>query len=203
MKTIKEWLNELPEPYRSEALANVDPTYIDYKEETGSLAEALFHAFSWDASAQGHDYWQILCTEAGVKGHVEAPVTHPQPFNLEAAKAGEPVEMEDGTPIHRFLCFDRAYPGYPIVATYFDKDGKEQTETFTRNGKYDIVGGCVFGKDLRMAAKKPKTVTRWMNVTKTGGNYTAAGNFYDNEEQARNAPASHGVIATVPVTFNV
>lgn len=52
-KTIKEWLEELPEPYRTQALKNTKK--LDYV--TGSLERALNCAFDWDSSKEGYNYW--------------------------------------------------------------------------------------------------------------------------------------------------
>lgn len=56
MKTIKEWLETLDEPERTQALANVDP-----RMENAMAIEpcvALFHAFSWGRTPEGVDYWK-------------------------------------------------------------------------------------------------------------------------------------------------
>jgi hypothetical protein len=53
-KTIKQWLETLPEPYRGQALANLkNPEQID-----NSLNGALKGAFVWETSAEGHAYWE-------------------------------------------------------------------------------------------------------------------------------------------------
>ena len=45
-KTIEEWLKELDEPYRSQALKNNEIDYV----KVDSLKEALFGAFDWTNS---------------------------------------------------------------------------------------------------------------------------------------------------------
>jgi hypothetical protein len=61
-KTIKEWLEDLPEPYRSEALANFDdyveiyPTKLREKEL--STKHAIINAFNWEGSTEGGEYWR-------------------------------------------------------------------------------------------------------------------------------------------------
>lgn len=57
-KTIKEWLEELPEPYRTQALNNADEVLLECTEETQS--EALKGAFMWFTTEEGHDYWSQL-----------------------------------------------------------------------------------------------------------------------------------------------
>lgn len=61
MKTIKEWLEELPEPYRTQALELYD-TYWGDKDvpKTVSLPEALRGAFVWGNTTQGYEYWSSL-----------------------------------------------------------------------------------------------------------------------------------------------
>lgn len=60
MKTTKQWLESLPEPYRSEALNNADPRVL-VKESTDSLlSEALISSFTWSTSSQGFNYWKKL-----------------------------------------------------------------------------------------------------------------------------------------------
>jgi hypothetical protein len=58
MKTIKEWLEELPEPYRSQALENTGDS--DGEMEVKSLVTALECAFLWISSSQGYHYWSQL-----------------------------------------------------------------------------------------------------------------------------------------------
>lgn len=58
MKTIKQWLNELPEPYRSQALENADTNVLNSKGI--SLIGCLMEAFNWHKSTQGFEYWYKL-----------------------------------------------------------------------------------------------------------------------------------------------
>lgn len=57
-KTIREWLEELPEPYRTEAINNAYELIIDTPEK--SITEALSNAFVWKNSPQGNKYWNEL-----------------------------------------------------------------------------------------------------------------------------------------------
>lgn len=61
MKTIKEWLEELPEPYRSKALGYCDnPTLYSLSH---SLEGTLLRAFTWDDTAEGPKYWERVSRE--------------------------------------------------------------------------------------------------------------------------------------------
>jgi hypothetical protein len=66
MKTYVDWFNELPEPYRTQALENVRSGRCEHShryEETDtfiSMAEAITMTMHWSATPQGHEYWNEL-----------------------------------------------------------------------------------------------------------------------------------------------
>jgi hypothetical protein len=64
-KTIKQWLSELPEPYRTEALHNLEvcPWYGP-EAAKDSLSEALSIGFWWDCTKRGLDYWLAIYIRA-------------------------------------------------------------------------------------------------------------------------------------------
>ncbi len=57
MKTAREWFETFPEPYKSQAIANLKW----YKSRKyGSAADALGLAFPWSETHEGHEgseYW--------------------------------------------------------------------------------------------------------------------------------------------------
>ena len=58
MKTIREWLNELTEPYRSRAIRNAVNTLnplLDLSQV--SMEDAIWGAFDWNKTPEGHDFW--------------------------------------------------------------------------------------------------------------------------------------------------
>lgn len=59
MRPVVEFLEELEEPYRSQALKNFeDQRTLDEDEYLDVNAyEALHGAFHWGATPEGHDYW--------------------------------------------------------------------------------------------------------------------------------------------------
>ena len=75
-QTLRDWLQELPEPYLSQALANVerqDMTILDSKsymlEATRdllafdiplNLGVILQGAFTWNDSLEGPEYWAAI-----------------------------------------------------------------------------------------------------------------------------------------------
>ena len=61
MKTIKEWLEELPEPYKTQALTNMKNFALYAGEyEVTSLDKAIEWAFYWGQTPEGLSYWDDL-----------------------------------------------------------------------------------------------------------------------------------------------
>lgn len=66
-KTVREWLEEFPEPIRSQAKVNLEeanrenPLRADW--ETSSLFEAMSVAFVWSESREGGAYWAGVMKE--------------------------------------------------------------------------------------------------------------------------------------------
>ena len=58
MKTIKKWLEELPEPYRTQALDNLSEE--DGLIESETMEYAIRAAFVWFHTEEGHTYWSNL-----------------------------------------------------------------------------------------------------------------------------------------------
>lgn len=63
MKTIKEWLHELPEPYRIRALHNVKESFELLEITEDSLIEALSGAFVWSTTKEGYEFWSKFVEE--------------------------------------------------------------------------------------------------------------------------------------------
>lgn len=77
MKT-RDWLQILPEPYRTEALANSDDEVSELTEtdyEPINLAEALGAWFVWDGTPQGHGYWSQVAQWASGNAELPPPFT--------------------------------------------------------------------------------------------------------------------------------
>jgi len=60
MKTHLEWYEELPEPYRSQAIANYDEEFAKRFREATSIHDAIYHGFIWLGSLEGAEYWNEL-----------------------------------------------------------------------------------------------------------------------------------------------
>ena len=64
-KTIKEWLQTLPEPHREAAITNATlDGSIGYWVTEPTLADALAAAFVWHITPQGQDYWNDVFRRA-------------------------------------------------------------------------------------------------------------------------------------------
>lgn len=64
VKTIEAWLQELPEPYRSQALTNM--WWEDKNNMYLHLHQALFAAFNWSRSPEKYIFWHdvyVLCRD--------------------------------------------------------------------------------------------------------------------------------------------
>jgi len=55
MKTIREWLETLPDGYRERALANMDEISAD--QTVSRVNVALGMAFDWEEAREGFDFW--------------------------------------------------------------------------------------------------------------------------------------------------
>lgn len=61
MKTIKDWLEELPEGIKEKALLNYKASPQNKeKEVVGSLSAAISGAFVWIDTPEGHEFWENL-----------------------------------------------------------------------------------------------------------------------------------------------
>ena len=83
-KTIKEWLEELPEGYRERALNNLRKVAINWHEPT--MVGAITGAFLWVESPEGLDFW------ADVKNHYATGTPLPPlPQKTKPLKSNEQI----------------------------------------------------------------------------------------------------------------
>ena len=59
MKTIKQWLNELPSELKASAYYEIKKQCCQYalQQKRESLSGAIHAAFCWCESMEGHDFW--------------------------------------------------------------------------------------------------------------------------------------------------
>ena len=111
-----------------------------------------------------------------------------KPFNLEAAKAGEPVCTRDGREV-RIICFDRI-GNLSIIALVKNRES-ETVYYYYNNGK-DNKEDIEKDYDLLM---KPIIKTGWINVHKNNG-------LYETEEDAKKNQLNDDFVA-VKVEFEI
>ena len=67
-KTALEWFNELPEPYKSQAIENATnyshggdgDSDVNLSMEHYFMSDAITSSIHWSSTPQGHDYWNRL-----------------------------------------------------------------------------------------------------------------------------------------------
>jgi hypothetical protein len=113
-----------------------------------------------------------------------------KPFDLEAAKAGAPVQTKDGFQV-RLLCFDRKspLPRFSIAGLVALGEDDERVRLWNKEGVCQTDPCC----DLAMATVKRSRV-QWVNVYK---GYSAI--HYSKEYADKRA--RDGRLACVPVTL--
>lgn len=119
MKTVREWAKHLPEPIRTQFLENVqalndNPEKI-LDKDVESLSSAIFCAFGWIRSPQGHDYWNMIDNRAMTgEFNQSTPMTVPellakidkQIAELKAKQAeleAQPMSLENIEPLHNSI----------------------------------------------------------------------------------------------------
>ncbi len=57
-KTVRDHLEDLPEPYRTQALQNM--WWEDADSKYQDKRKALYQAFNWSNTDQGYNYWREI-----------------------------------------------------------------------------------------------------------------------------------------------
>jgi hypothetical protein len=104
-------------------------------------------------------------------------------FDLERAKAGDPVIQRNGLPA-RIVCFDVKNDNYPLIVVRTEDIGEESFSSYTESGKLWL-GDDKSHRDLFMA---PQKITYWYNLYKVGG---LASDYFDSKEEAKKNIISH------------
>ncbi|WP_258898239.1 hypothetical protein [Burkholderia glumae] len=120
-----------------------------------------------------------------------------KPFDLEAAKRGEPLVTRDGRAAHFIAYVPELGKGYQVIARI---DGLLVPHTFFENGSYDCHHED--NDDLFMA---PRKVTRWVNLynAPTVHHLARCAYHYPTEEDARRDSDSSAIAIAIPVEIEV
>jgi hypothetical protein len=60
MKTVFEWMQEIPEPHRAKAIKNISNGVFIRGTKVSSITAAIKTAFWWAKSPEGHYYWKAV-----------------------------------------------------------------------------------------------------------------------------------------------
>jgi len=102
MKTIREWLEQLPEPYRGQAMANMDIQRPgDLGGEHPCIRNAIEAAFRWDDSKEGHEYWSDLRDKYKSAPWNDDATPEPSPTN--AISALHAIALKEGFPVEEIM----------------------------------------------------------------------------------------------------
>jgi hypothetical protein len=120
MKTIKEWLESLPEPHRKQALANCHKIE-QRKAQYSNPILALKDAFSWTNSPQGYEYWEGVGNHMAWTTKLPKPIFAPAPTN--ALSALHAIALKKGFPVEQIMGIGQC--GAPGDWWYSLEDGVE------------------------------------------------------------------------------
>ena len=116
-------------------------------------------------------------------------------FNLEAAKAGQPVCTRDGRKA-RIICFDVKGDICPIIALV-EENGMEVTKHYDINGRANYKNADNY--DLMMLPEKKE---RWVNIYKGATRYFLGCRLFDTKKEAKNAvKGDKNYITTIKVCW--
>ena len=85
-KTIREWLEQLPEPYRSRAIGQIDTWFGMPCGSIHNVADAISWFADWNKTKEGAAYWTNLCQRAE-DGEFDRPAEQPTAFPDELSVA--------------------------------------------------------------------------------------------------------------------
>lgn len=106
---------------------------------------------------------------------------HFKPFDLEAAKNGEPVMTRGGGTVE-FISFDLNDKHQKIAAIITDPSGRQHVESYETDGSKDY--GDYPSPDTLKMVLFGKMVKKWVNLYREKGIEKLGNVFYDTWEQA-------------------
>lgn len=116
-------------------------------------------------------------------------------FDLEKAKAGEPLMTRDGRKAR--MIGERKHPEYPIVVAVCDKNGYEEVFLYTNEGRNYIHQKA--DEDLFMVPKKRK---KYANFYLKDEDFYDLSEVYDNKDDAiRNIRYDVKYIKTIEIEW--
>ena len=161
-------ISDSPELHGYPFILRADPATLLYPDMD------ILHVGYWYQDARGQlAYEPAINTDENLAPPFDNKEPEPmnaKPFDLEKAKAGEPVMTRDGCKA-RVICFDCEVVDFPLVALVTDPEsGTETLETYRADGCYTIAM-AVTDLDLVMAPIKKEG---WMNIYSHDGGVFAS-----------------------------
>ena len=161
-------ISDSPELHGYPFILRADPATLLYPDMD------ILHVGYWYQDARGQlAYEPAINTDENLAPPFDNKEHEPmnaKPFDLEKAKAGEPVMTRDGCKA-RVICFDCEVVDFPLVALVTDPEsGTETLETYRADGCYTIAM-AVTDPDLVMAPVKKEG---WMNIYSHDGGVFAS-----------------------------
>jgi hypothetical protein len=94
MKTVKQWLEQLPDGYRERALENLVQDGRE-KNSVGLIYLAIHRAFTWQETKEGFSFWAAVYSHYAAKSvplpqlaPLPPPPSKPLPYRLILAMLG-------------------------------------------------------------------------------------------------------------------
>lgn len=112
-----------------------------------------------------------------------------EPFDLERAKAGDPIITQAGIKARYVGHVPEAREHYRVVVVV---DGEDMPWTYAENGDFAPHGPCV-GKLLMAPQQKPQPAPMWASRHEPVGPYLTCGALFRSEEDARKYSQAHSM----------
>lgn len=123
-----------------------------------------------------------------------------KPFDIEKAKAGQPVCTGRGEPV-RILCYDKKGDDYPIVALVGIVNGYEEIETYTLDGCCCMRKKEVDNNLMMATTKKRGWVNIYPKALSDDIGMAQTSERVHNSKRAAELYALTDCIATVPIEW--
>jgi hypothetical protein len=194
-RTYRDALNELPEPYRSQALENIEeqrePGYLDRETSLRGL-HILGYCFTWANSPQGHDYW-----EAVEEGH------NPElPADTNDDAASLPPERRKFRKGDTIRVSDPNDPYIPSTfVAHYDEESASVGTSYVRHGQrtypvdwLELVKAVEDAEPVATEAATRKTRKEWAQELPDGYRERAIANLKRAGKSNEKAKALHNAI---------
>lgn len=95
---FKLLLPKLPEPYRSQLVANYDPEYYPLVRRITSVIELIGCSFDWEHSPEKFEHWRALSARANANEFDSPPPSNEPVVNGAVSPMNKRTRARSGTP---------------------------------------------------------------------------------------------------------